>query len=393
MIIVIFTPGFPPWRLGGEEYYTYYQANKLVELGHTVYVVAENKSNNETGKINIEEKLNVILTKPVNNTNKLIKNILIFRNYFQAYLKHIKNKRPNIIHGHDTIGPGLAAVLIGKMFRLPVFVTWHGAELLENRFTLLGDLIRKIVCNYSNGVIVSSSLFLNLALSKIGQKNKSKFTIIPPAVDINEFTPENYSKSIKEEYDLQESLIVLTVGRLERVKGYDVLLESIPPIVEKHPNVKFLIVGTGSLEEKLSELVKKLNISENVIFTGPVPREVLPKIYSACDIFVLPTRGEGFGMVYLEAWSSGKPIITTPHAPVIVDLIEKEGGGIVSPNEPSQISSAISILLADQNLRHEMGLKGREIALGFSWRNMVKKNISFYMNSISNREHKVNREN
>ena len=379
MNITIFTPGFPPWRLGGEEYYSFYQVKNLIEIGHIVNVIAENHANKQTGIIRkLNDRLNIVLIKTSKIKNAVFKNIITILRYLIAFFK--LRIKPDLIHGHDTIGPGLAALVAGRIIRVPVIITWHGAELIERKFSIIGNLIRKLVCKYAHCIIVSSELFKSLALENVGENFASKFYIIPPAVDTDEFDPEINGTSIRDEYDIPNSLLILSVGRLERIKGFDLLIRAIPSVLNNFPDAKFMIVGNGSQKKSLTDIAETLNVKDNLIFTGHVERAKLPYYYSACDVFCVPTRGEGFGMVFLEAWSCGKPIITTPKAPSIASLIKRRGGGILSINDPTSLGEALIDLLSDKNLRLEMGEIGREIALDFSWRKMVEKNLELYGN-------------
>ena len=376
---MIFTPGFPPWRIGGEEYYSSYQAKNLIDLGHKVNVIAENHSNEQTGIIRkFNDHLKIFLVRPPRTKRYLFKNIITTFRYLIAALK--LRTKPDLIYGHDTIGPGLAAVIVGRVMRVPVIIIWHGAELIASKLSKTGTLIRKLICKYADYVIVSSELFKGLALKNVGEDLASKFHVISPAVDINEFSPEINGTSIREEYSILNSLLILSVGRLEWVKGFDLLIRAISLVLEHFPNAKFMIVGGGSQKEYLTNIAQTLNVRNNLILTGPVKRAKLPKFYSACDVFLVPTRGEGFGMVFLEAWSCGKPIITTPQAPVIASLIKKRGGGIISTNDPKNLGNALITLLSDKNLRLTMGEMGRKIAIDFSWRKMVEASLNLHSN-------------
>jgi glycosyltransferase involved in cell wall biosynthesis len=375
MQIMIFAPGFPPWKIGGEEYYSYYQATNLANLGHEVFVIAENNKTGYSGILRETDSITIFLNKH-RPAIGFFNSIISFFQYFFAALK--LRRRPDVIHGHDTMGAGLAAVFFGKLFFVPVIITWHGAELIGRRFSLVGNLSRRIVCHLADGVIVNSRLFKSLALENVGMRYADKFSIIPPGVDTREFRPRSQNKSIILKHSLSNSLIVLSVGRLESIKGFDTLIASIPPVLRVFPEAKFLIIGKGSQMKSLKKIAQDLKVENSVIFVGAVDRKWLPHYYSACDVFVVPTKCEGFGMVFLEAWACNKPIIVSPHAPAIAILVRNIGGGIVTVNKPKEISKSIITLLSNKNLRLEMGKIGRNIALEFSWQKMVRSTILEY---------------
>jgi glycosyltransferase involved in cell wall biosynthesis len=380
MNIMIFTPGYPPWRLGGEEYYSFHQANTLIELRHNVYVIAENRRSRQKGIIKKANGcLNISLVRPPRTRHASFGHFLTMLWYIFAALE--MRIQPDLILGHDTIGPGLAAVIFGKLTHTPVIVTWHGAELIKKgayrRFSKLGNVSRKLVCVFAQGIILNSELLKNLATNVMGETFAPKFCVIPPGVDTSEFCPEVEASFIRREYDVSDSPLVLAVGRLEKVKGFDLLVQAIPHVRKEFPHAKFMIVGDGPQKEFLAKLAASLDVNDCLVFTGPVKRSLLPAFYVASDVFIVPSRAEGFGMVFLEAWASGKPVITTSNVPAIASLIKQRGGGLVSNGDPSDLGQALTTLLSDRDARMKMGRIGREIASDFSWRKMVERTLAF----------------
>src|SRR5271157_1684023 len=297
MNIMIFTPGYPPWRLGGEEYYSFYQVNTLIELGHNVYVIAENRRNDQKGIIEkANGRLSLSLVRPPRTRHAFLGHFLVMFWYIFAALR--MRIQPDLILGHDTIGPGLAAVVFGKLMQTPVIVTWHGAELIKkssNRgFSMVGNVSRKLVCMFAEGMLVNSELFMNLATNVVGEAYAPKFCVVPPGVDTSEFCPEVEASFIRKEYGVSDSPLVLSVGRLERVKGFDLLVQAIPSVRKEFPNAKFMIVGDGPQKESLMRLAESLAINDSLVFTGSVKRSKLPAFYVASDVFIVPSRAEGF---------------------------------------------------------------------------------------------------
>jgi glycosyltransferase involved in cell wall biosynthesis len=384
MRIAIFSPGFPPSSIGGEEYYAYYQARELLKMGNTVYVIA-NGANNENSDRLVWEAINLRLVKPTKLKAAFMRYAFVAMKFSFSFFR--LKIRPDVIHAHDPYGEGLAAVLVGKILNVPVVVTWHAAELMEKKahFSFLGNICRFVVLRSAARVIVNSNLFKKLASNSVGYSGlPSKTRIISPGVDIEEF-------SLKDNVGLRNSLagengfVILSVCRLEKIKGLDILLRSIPLVLESISKVKFVIVGSGSELQSLTELSEKLHITNNVFFAGNISRPLLSQYYSACDVFVIPTRGEGFGMAYIEAWSCTKPIITTPYAPEIAKLVGTYGGGIIVGDDPRQLSSEIVRLLSSNKLRTEMGLMGRKIVESkYSWKMTATDNLQVYNEICSN---------
>ncbi|MCJ7634619.1 glycosyltransferase family 4 protein [Candidatus Bathyarchaeota archaeon] len=385
MQVAIFSPGFPPSSIGGEEYYAYYQAKELLRMGNAVYVIA-NGDKNENCEQTFFEAINLQLIEPAKLRNSFIRYALVAAKFAFSFLR--LKVRPNVIHGHDPYGEGLAAVLVGKILNVPVVITWHAAELMENNahFSFVGNVCRLVVLRGAGRVIVNSSFFEKLAFNFVGYSGlSSKTRVVSPGVDIDEFSLKNDIKDLRNSLAGESDFIVLSVCRLEKIKGLDTLLRSIPSVLESIPNVKFVILGSGTELQFLTELSKKLNIADHICFAGNISRSLLPRYYSACDVFVIPTKGEGFGMAYLEAWSCCKPIIVTPYAPEIAKLVSVYGGGIIVGDNSFLLSNAIIRLLSSKTLRSEMGLIGRNIAESkYSWKKTASDNFQVYKELCSN---------
>jgi glycosyltransferase involved in cell wall biosynthesis len=291
-------------------------------------------------------------------------------------------KRPDLIHGHDPYGEGLAAVMAGKILNVPVVITWHAAELMDPKahFSIVGKACRLLALKGAYRVIVNSEFFRKLVTGFIGDSGLyAKTRVVSPGVDKDEFNPRNDLDNFRNGLGAQNDYIVLSVCRLEKIKGLHILIRSIPSVLASFPNTKFVIVGSGNEREPLEELSRNLHVTNHVAFTGSIQRTVLPQFYSACDVFVVPTQGEGFGMAFLEAWSCSKPVVVTRHAPEIAKLVRAYGGGLVVGDDPDVLSNALVKLLSNNALRQEMGRAGRYIAESkYSWKKTALANIQVY---------------
>ncbi|MBI4245101.1 MAG: glycosyltransferase family 4 protein [Planctomycetes bacterium] len=153
--------------------------------------------------------------------------------------------------------------------------------------------------------------------------------------------------------------IIGTVGNISPIKGTDILIRSLPFVVFRYPEVRCIIVGGDDhgLKKELVILAERVGVSCNVIFTGilPDPRAVV----SLMDIFVLPSREEGYGLVLLEAMSYGKPVIASRVGGVPEIINENETGVLVRPDDTQELAEAINLILGTPKLREHMGKKGR----------------------------------
>lgn len=142
--------------------------------------------------------------------------------------------------------------------------------------------------------------------------DEEKITLIPNSYDKNIFFPGPKPNYLLERYRLHNNTVLMSLGRLvsyDRYKGFDEILEILPELKKTVPNIKYIIAGSGDDEERLREKVNQLNIINIVIFIGYVPENEKADHYRLADAFVMPSRGEGFGFVFLEAMACGIPVV------------------------------------------------------------------------------------
>lgn len=184
--------------------------------------------------------------------------------------------------------------------------------------------------------------------------------IIMPGTDPARFTPNT-------SFRVQSSLRLLTVCRLVPRKGVDTVLRALPKVLAKFPDLEYIVAGKGPDLNRLSDLVKDLQIENSVQFLGFVPDNDLPALYRSCDVFVMPSRVEeaaasieGFGIVYLEASASGLPVVAGRSGGAVEAVRDGETGFLVSPTDPDALSETLLELLNNFELRQKLGIAGRQ---------------------------------
>ncbi|MBT9147710.1 MAG: N-acetyl-alpha-D-glucosaminyl L-malate synthase [Syntrophomonadaceae bacterium] len=187
---------------------------------------------------------------------------------------------------------------------------------------------------------------------------------IPNAVDTERFVPVA---------DKPNPPVVTYVGKLERWKGIDTLIKSFEIINTQVKNVKFLVVGTGSLEGKLREA--RLPIE----FTGPVPYDEMPKIYQRTSVLVLPSYMEGFPVTCIEALSSEVPVIATDVGDTREIVLDGETGFLAKSGDSEKIASHIIKILNDKGVGEKLGKKGRvHVEKNFGYKAVTERIIEEY---------------
>ena len=217
----------------------------------------------------------------------------------------LREKNIDIIHANDwmTVPAGLMLKGAGKKFIFHVHSTEYDRTNNNPRMRVVG--MEKAGIRQADGVITTSNQMKQQLIERYGA-NPSKVYVLYNGIDVEKFRGHINLRKKK-----PGEKIVLFVGRLTVQKGVWELLHAARKVVDHNPKVKFLIVGGGGSARELIDLSINLGLQENVIFTGRVPEEELLAAYRVCDLFVMPSVSEPFGIVALEAMASGKPILVS----------------------------------------------------------------------------------
>jgi glycosyltransferase involved in cell wall biosynthesis len=149
----------------------------------------------------------------------------------------------------------------------------------------------------------------------------------------------------------------------ERRKGIDTIIEAMPRIMSAIPEARFLVVGGGDDRLRLEDLIQKFGVADSVRLLGVVEDSVLQQLYRQCDVMVLPSQQEGFGIVFLEAMSYGKPCIGAAHGGVPEVIIDGNTGYLVSFGDSDAVARCVVRLASDSNLATRMGMAGLQQVL------------------------------
>lgn len=185
--------------------------------------------------------------------------------------------------------------------------------------------------------------------------NEGRFELLAPAVDIDQIEPQSDQGKLPE----QKSL--LTVCRLtpeDRYKGVDRVLQALHQVLKVFPDVRYNVVGEGALRDELEHLTLEMGLGEHVHFLGYLSEVELQQVYARSSIFVMPSFGEGFGIVFIEAFLHRLPVICG-NADASVEVVTNGYNGItVNPHSSMELAEAILELLSKPELARKMGEKG-----------------------------------
>lgn len=270
----------------------------------------------------------------------------------------LKKLKADILHFHL---PNPLAVISYLLVRPKgrVIVSYH-SDIIRQRIFM--PFFKPWLVNFlkkSEAIIVTSPNLIDN--SGILKKFRQKCRVVPHGINIEQFRQTDKvleaTENIRKEYG---SPLILFVGRLVYYKGLEFLIKAMKEI-----RTRLLVIGDGPLKKKLMRLSRRINVGDKIIWLGDIENERLAPFYYACDIFVLPSsiEAESFGIVQVEAFACGKPVVST-NLPTGVTFVNQHEitGLIVPPKDTQALSLAINRLLGSQELRQRYSGMARQRA-------------------------------
>lgn len=193
--------------------------------------------------------------------------------------------------------------------------------------------------------------------------------LLPCTFDEDKFVPGVRPRFLLKRYGLRtDQPVILTITRLaraERYKGYDQILRALPALRHEFPEIRYILGGRGRDRPRIEALSKELGVAENVILPGYVPDHELREHYNLCNVFAMPSKGEGFGIVFLEAMACGKPVLAGNKDGSVDAVLGGRIGALVDPDDVKQIEATLIELLrgvhANPILRDPQELRRRVV--------------------------------
>jgi len=295
----------------------------------------------------------------------------------------------DIIHSHYWLS-GRVGTIVARHWDIPHVTSFHTLSEIK-RQARVGEREpaerttgESKVIQFADSIVVFSQHEKN-ALIQLYDANKDKIEIIPCGVDVDLFQPLNQEIS-RRKLGITDSKVVLYVGRLEPLKGVDIMLKALA-LLENGNQVKTIIVG-GDLQEdaemnRLKSLSRNLGISEQVSFLGSLDQQELPTYYSAADICVVPSYYESFGLVALESMACGTPVIASRVGGLPTIVKDSLNGYLIPWRCPEPFTDSLEILLGSQSIRNAMSEASRKTAMSMSWPLIVDNLVESYQTLLA----------
>lgn len=403
----------PPTKGGPQDLVIYNISKNLVKLGNDVTIIDRkySKTDNNIEYIKgikiirignklislsvLDKTLDKIpycnsLALPINYLLFSIINGSIFFISINNYIKKNIDKF-DVIHVH-VVSLGFLLILFNRDIRKKMIYTAHHSipELERGTISILDKILLKIEFFLKKRVkkITVVNPYYRLKIIQQDKIDPNDVISVPNGVDITEFSPIRKERNNKE-------ITILYVGKIISIKGIEYLIDAIDIIINKngYKNVSLILVGNNDLTTGYEKFILKkiydLNLMKNIRFIPSVSKEYLKELYSNCDIFVLPSIAESFGLVITEAMASGKPVIATKTAGAMTQIVDGMNGFLVQPKNAGQLSEKIKYFIDHSEERELMGKCARRQAEeNFDWNEIAKKYLDVYF-TVKNNTNKI----
>ena len=366
--------------VGGMNIYLLETAKRISNLGNKVDIFTRRHDPKDPQIIDLNDNLRLIHidSGPVDaEKNELFSYLTVFSKEMEDFINH-EDAFYNILSTHYWLS-GVVGNELSKKFNIPHVTTFHTINDLKQRAFPFDEYLplrsenESLIANQVNHIVVWSN-HEKESLISLYKVDPEKISIIPPGVDIEKFYPRD-KKQCRKHLNLSlENKIILFVGRLEKLKGIDILIK-VMSIIETSNTQLFIIGGEGNSPEvkRLKDLAVKLNVRENILFLGSIPQDELVYYYGSSDICVLPSYYESFGLAALEASACGKPVVASKVGGLPSIVLDGKTGYLVNWKCPGPFQEKIEVLLNNELLREHLGKKARIHSESLTWENSTKK--------------------
>ena len=390
MRIGIFTDIYPPY-INGVSTSIKMLEQALKEKGHQVYIVTVNTKNMKYIYEN-DGKIIRIPGIPIGIYDYRLTGIYPIR-----VINKIKKWNLDVIHSHTEFGVGTFARIIAKQFGIPLVHTYHTMYedyvhyithgYFDKSSKKLVEYFTKFYCDKTaSELIVPSKKTYDLFKEKY--KCDKNIYIVPTGMDVENFDVNKLKKEkiqeLKDKYKLNDSFVILYVGRLAEEKNIEFILNNQHTLLKKYPNLKLLIVGNGPDMEKYQKLCKKNKIINSTIFTGAIPRDDMPYYYALGNVFVTASTTETQGLTVIEAMASSIPVVAINDESFSNTVIDGLNGYLF--NKKNEYIKKMSTLIDNHDIYNKMCIQAKITANDHSLKYYAEKVLDVYKSAISKKK-------
>lgn len=386
---------------GGMNVYVRELSRELARRGKSVDVFTrfQDAATDQIEQISVDARVVHLPAGPFApyDKNKLVNHVDEFACEIDQFARS-QRIRYDLVHSHYWVS-GMVGRQLQQMWDVPMVHMFHTLGEMKNRVAKsegereVGARIggERNVVQWADRLVAATPLDRAQMVWHYGA-DPGKISVIPAGVDTELFHPRDRAR-VRRELGLPglDTPILLFVGRIERLKGIDTLLESVAVVSRfcAGRNLKVLIVGGGDQTEdenaelrRVVQLHRDLNLEEQVEFVGSKPQEMLPLYYSAADVTIMPSHYESFGLVAVESMASGTPVIASNVGGLSYTVKDGETGFLVPEENHFALAEHVHALLKNPDLRDGMGEAATRHAQQYAWSNIAAQIADVYDEEI-----------
>lgn len=374
---------YPPKNVGGLSNHVYYISHSLYKLGHEVHILtcqegtAPIKENDKGVFIHRVEPYNI-------KTDDFIKWVMQLNfAMIEECMRLIKETGNfDVIHGHDWLCTyALKSIKWG--FNIPAVCTIHATEHGRNNGirTEMQRYISSCEAILINECcsVVSCSYYMREQISGLFLTSRDKIRVIPNGIEGEKFHGKVKSKDFRRRFAEDHEKIVFFIGRHVHEKGIQLLIDSMPSIIELCGNVKFIIGGVGPMTLELKDKVENMNLQNKVVFTGYMEEKNKINLYKVADAAIFPSLYEPFGIVVLEAMAAGCPVVASDVGGITEIINHKTTGLKFMANSIGSLRENLISVLLDEELSEKLRTNAKlQVEEKYSWDKAARLTVDVY---------------
>lgn len=357
-------------------------SSALVSLGHKIMVLDIEEKNRLSVPYGVIE-VPLRWRKDINLPTHILRGFAFRQASGQALRTLLKSEHFDIINFHNQFSA--QHISLAHHHGIPAVYSLHNAIWYKSsacrsswqRLKFFQDVVAMrradmVICQ-NNTTASNLACYLGIPQTKIA--------VIHLGIEDSWLADTKVSEVMQSQYTPNDEPIVLNVARIAPYKNQLTLAKAIPLVVREVPNVRFLFVGPvfdKGYARRLHQTISKAGVAKNVTFLGEVPYADLPQLYSLCEVFVIPSESEAFGVVVLEAMASGKATVASD-IETFQEMLRGSRGVTVPAFDHRALADAIISLLKDDTFRQTIGQRAKEhVKHNFTWNNVARRTVQVY---------------
>jgi phosphatidylinositol alpha-mannosyltransferase len=349
------------------------------EWGHEVWVLAASSKDEDELDRNVLKVAGGVVPLP---TSGSVARVSLSPRAYRRVKSILREKNFDIVHLHEPLMPVLPLVVLRHSHTVNVGTFHAYREIAHPGYEYGKHLLQPFFDRLDGRIAVSEA-----ARDAVARYFPGDYTIIPNGIDYQRF---NHGAEPLPAY-ADGRPTILFVGRLEKRKGFEYLLQAFGRVRQDLPDARLLVVGAYSKEEKEPFILQaRRDGIHGVHFVGYVLEADKPRYFRSCDVFCAPSLGfESFGYVLLEAMAAGRAIVASDIPGYRCVLTHGREGLLVGPGDPGALGAALVRLLRDRNLRERMGAQGEATARSLSWSKVGLRILAYYHELLERRANNI----